>query len=147
MTLPELWPGQTGPRSCNRTWNVPFVFVLFHLFVEKVENSSLCTCWSKRKHFFGNEWGSLHKKHCVTVTNIRKAQAALCVLTDGALFFLFSLWLSSSKPPKMWFILRAALFLCEHIFGVSAATCLHYLCVPHYVCSLCVWYHVEPIVS
>lgn len=27
---PRLWPGQTGLRSCNSTWNVPFVFVLFH---------------------------------------------------------------------------------------------------------------------
>lgn len=62
----------------------------------------------------------------MNVTKLIK-NAALCVVTKGALFFLFSLWLSSSEPLKVWFISRGALFFHEHVFGVSRATiCFHY---------------------
>ncbi len=129
----RLWPGQTGLRSCNRTWNVPFVFCFVSLFCWKGGKFlPLHLSEQKNRSSWQHVRQSLHKKHYVTVTKIIKAQAG--VVSEDALFFLFSLWLVSSKPLKMWFILRAALFLCEHIFGVRAATCLHYLYDPHYIC-------------
>ena len=111
--LPRLWPGQTGPRSCNRTRNVPlvvFCFVLFHFFVERLEYASLCTCRSKRNHFLGITWGGLHKRTLCECNEIIKAYAVLCVATEDALFFLFSLWLSSSKATENVIYFRSSTF-------------------------------------
>lgn len=109
------WPTQTVTWT-NRTEELqqdtecPSCFVSFHFFVEKLEYASLCTCRSKRKHFLGITWGGLHKKTLCECNEIIKAYAVLCVATEDALFFLFSLWLSSSKATENVIYFRSSTF-------------------------------------
>ena len=68
VTLPDSDSGQTGLRSCHRTWNVPFFFFFLLLFCFtflmkrwKIPASSLCP--SNRKHFLGNNRGWVYTRN------------------------------------------------------------------------------------
>lgn len=126
VTLPDCdldkqdWGAATGLWCCffsTEKWNSPP-----YALARVNENIFLA------KNKAGFTWETL----CDCNRNHKSSDNVLCCDYKDALFFLFPLWLSSSKPLKLWFILRAAPFLCEHIFGVTTATCLHYLYVPHY---------------
>ena len=102
--LTRSWPSQTVTWT-NRTEELqqdmefPFCFHFVSPFL--LENSSLCMCWSNGEYFSWQQTRRSLHKHYMTAVKIIKALAVLNALTEDALFFLFSLWLSSSKPLKM----------------------------------------------
>lgn len=68
------WAGQTGPRSCKATRNVPFVFILAHIF-----SPEHLICFNAKEYA---DKKTLHKTDYLTVTKPATA------VTEIVLFFV-----------------------------------------------------------